>query len=59
MSCMKCVGIYGTGGRSRNEKGRIPPGYQVNDTVMRLAREDVMVMHCLPVHREEEIIKIL
>ncbi len=29
--------------------------YQVNDTVMRVAKEDAMVMHCLPAHREEEI----
>lgn len=29
--------------------------YQINDTVMRVAKEDAMVMHCLPAHREEEI----
>lgn len=30
-------------------------GYQINDTVMSLAKPDAMVLHCLPAHREEEI----
>lgn len=29
--------------------------YQVNDKIMNLAKEDAMVLHCLPAHREEEI----
>ena len=29
--------------------------YQVNDAVMAAAKEDAMVLHCLPAHREEEI----
>lgn len=29
--------------------------YQVNHEIMSLAKEDAMVLHCLPVHREEEI----
>lgn len=29
--------------------------YQINDEVMRVAKEDAMVLHCLPAHREEEI----
>ena len=29
-------------------------GYQVNDGVMKAARGDAMVLHCLPAHREEE-----
>ena len=29
--------------------------YQINDTVMAVAKPDAMVMHCLPAHREEEI----
>lgn len=29
--------------------------YQVNDELLHAAKEDVMVMHCLPAHREEEI----
>ena len=30
-------------------------GYQVNEAVMRAARSDAMVLHCLPAHRGEEI----
>ncbi len=30
-------------------------GYQVNEAVMRAARPDAMVLHCLPAHRGEEI----
>lgn len=30
-------------------------GYQINDSVTAVAKPDVMVMHCLPAHREEEI----
>lgn len=30
-------------------------GYQVNREIMKQAKEDAMVMHCLPAHREEEI----
>ena len=30
-------------------------GYQINDELMAVAKEDAMVLHCLPAHREEEI----
>ncbi len=30
-------------------------GYQINDDIMKVAKSDAMVMHCLPAHREEEI----
>ncbi len=30
-------------------------GYQINDEIMKVAKSDAMVMHCLPAHREEEI----
>lgn len=30
-------------------------GYQVNSEVMKLAKDDAIVLHCLPAHREEEI----
>ena len=29
--------------------------YQINDAVMDVAKDDAMVLHCLPAHREEEI----
>ena len=31
------------------------PPYQVNTSLTGLARKDVIVMHCLPAHRGEEI----
>ena len=30
-------------------------GYQINDEIMRAAKQDAMVLHCLPAHRGEEI----
>lgn len=30
-------------------------GYQVNETAMKFAKKDAMVLHCLPAHRGEEI----
>lgn len=30
-------------------------GYQINSAVMKLAKKDAIVLHCLPAHREEEI----
>ncbi len=30
-------------------------GYQVNDEAMAVAKQDAIVLHCLPAHREEEI----
>ncbi|MBE6596532.1 MAG: ornithine carbamoyltransferase [Ruminococcaceae bacterium] len=34
---------------------KIFSGYQINSDVMKVAKEDAMVLHCLPAHREEEI----
>ena len=39
----------------REEKMKRFQGYQVNQTLIDLARKDVLVMHCLPAHRGEEI----
>ena len=44
------------GMESEIEKRKIAfKGYQINDEVMKAAKSDAMVMHCLPAHREEEI----
>lgn len=37
------------------ERKKIFKGYQINDELMAVAKEDAMVLHCLPAHREEEI----
>jgi len=37
------------------KKRQVFSSYQVNEALLRHARDDVIVMHCLPAHREEEI----
>ncbi len=37
------------------ERKKIFAGYQINKEVTEVANKDVMVLHCLPAHREEEI----
>ena len=37
------------------ERKKIFKSYQINDSVMEVARPDALVLHCLPAHREEEI----
>lgn len=37
------------------ERKKIFNGYQINSSLMAVAKEDAMVLHCLPAHREEEI----
>ena len=37
------------------ERKKIFKNYQINSQVTTVAKNDVMVMHCLPAHREEEI----
>ncbi len=37
------------------ERKKVFKTYQINDEVMRCAKNDAMVLHCLPAHREEEI----
>ena len=39
----------------REEKMKRFQGYQVNQALIDRARKDVLVMHCLPAHRREEI----
>ena len=37
------------------EREKVFKDYQINDKVMEVAKDDAMVLHCLPAHREEEI----
>ncbi|MDY6060700.1 MAG: ornithine carbamoyltransferase [Oscillospiraceae bacterium] len=37
------------------ERREIFAPYQINDEIMSLAKDDAMVLHCLPAHKEEEI----
>jgi ornithine carbamoyltransferase len=39
----------------REERARVLKAYQINKELLRGARRDVIVMHCLPAHRGEEI----
>jgi len=39
----------------KEERTKIFKSYQVNKELLARAREDVVVMHCLPAHRGEEI----
>lgn len=46
------------GEEAETEKRKIAfKGYQINDDIMAVAKADAMVQHCLPAHREEEIIE--
>ncbi|MBQ7740538.1 MAG: ornithine carbamoyltransferase [Eubacterium sp.] len=39
----------------KKEREKAFEGFQLNDSVMALAKDDAIVLHCLPAHREEEI----
>ncbi|MEG1915036.1 MAG: ornithine carbamoyltransferase, partial [Acidaminococcaceae bacterium] len=41
--------------KEAEERKQIFKGFQINDNVVAVAEKDVMVLHCLPAHREEEI----
>ncbi len=41
--------------KEREERMRVFPPYQVNQEFLSRAKKDVIVMHCLPAHRGEEI----
>lgn len=49
--------VWASMGKENEVKERIEAfkGYQVNYELMKLAKEDAIVLHCLPAHREEEI----
>ena len=41
--------------KERDERLAAFKGYQVSDELIKLSKDDVVVMHCLPAHRGEEI----
>jgi len=38
-----------------DERVKVMKPYQINNSIVEKAKKDVIVMHCLPAHREEEI----
>lgn len=49
--------VWASMGQEEEKKEReiVFKDYQINDDVMAVAKEDAMVLHCLPAHRGEEI----
>lgn len=41
--------------KERKKRKKIFQKFQINDKILRLAKQDCIVMHCLPAHRGEEI----
>jgi len=39
----------------QEERKKVFKNYQINETVLKAAKKDAVVMHCLPAHRGEEI----
>ncbi len=52
-----CTDVWASMGQEAEAEARrkVFTGYQINDEVCAAAKSDVMVLHCLPAHREEEI----
>jgi ornithine carbamoyltransferase len=49
--------VWASMGQENQREARVAAfrGYQVNDSLVRLGKSEVIVMHCLPAHRGEEI----
>lgn len=49
--------VWASMGQEKEQLERIKAfaGFQVNDDIMSVAKNDAIVLHCLPAHREEEI----
>lgn len=49
--------VWASMGKEQEAKERMEvfKGYQINSKLMSLAKDDAIVLHCLPAHREEEI----
>ena len=43
----------------REKRLQVFKPFQVNENLMKIAKEDAMVMHCLPAHRSEEITDVI
>lgn len=41
--------------KEKKERENVFKGFQINENNIKKAKDDVMVMHCLPAHRGEEI----
>ena len=52
-----CTDVWASMGQEgeANERKKVFEGYQVNSELMKVAKPDAMVQHCLPAHRGEEI----
>ncbi|MDD2217888.1 MAG: ornithine carbamoyltransferase [Eubacteriales bacterium] len=52
-----CTDVWTSMGQEGESEGRKRAfhDYQINDNVMAVAKDDAIVLHCLPAHREEEI----
>mgnify|MGYP001558668790 FL=1 len=49
--------VWASMGQEKEHKKRVKAfkGYQINKKLLNVAKPDVLIMHCLPAHRGEEI----